>query len=77
MNTHPWEKTTLQTQSKGTILIIDNIPLFKLGFLIHEAIAIERGNMPLKVKRTNYGFECLGIPPSKAAKFHTVQHVFM
>lgn len=79
INTHQEEETTLQTLSKGKKMeilgIVSALQLW-LNFPIHEAIAIERENMPTKEKMSNYEIECLGTPPNKAAKLHTLQHVF-
>lgn len=76
INTQQEEDTTQRTRSKGAALGIDILAHMWLGFPIHEAIALERGKLPLREKRTNYEFECLGTPPSEIIEFRTLRHAF-
>lgn len=87
----PRKEDTLSTQSakrrqpniveqgaktNSRVLDIDIIAQMWLEFPIHEAIALDRGNIPLKEKRTKYDLECLGTPPSQIEEFHTLIHAF-
>ena len=72
INTHQGEESKTQRQTRESpsksILSLDCGPTSP----IHEPIAIERGQMPLEGKRTNYEIECLKTPLSKAAELHTL-----